>query len=126
MKFVSALITTADAVNAELTREKERLNGALPAVPGALSSTAEAKWLQTLKSTTTTSSIDKECLYTEELDRERIEKEALLAERDISGRLQAIDKEKTALKKHRDCAFHATWTLSPRSFGHSLHAYLDT
>ncbi|MEZ1319775.1 hypothetical protein QIW46_00300 [Pseudomonas fluorescens] len=98
MKFVSALITTADAVNAELTREKERLNGALPAVPGALSSTAEAKWLQTLKSTTTTSSIDKECLYTEELDRERIEKEALLAERDISGRLQAIDKEKTALK----------------------------
>ncbi|WP_024780669.1 AAA family ATPase [Pseudomonas corrugata] len=98
MKFVSALITTADAVNAELTREKERLNGGLPAVPGALSSTAEAKWLQTLKSTTTTSSIDKECLYTEELDRERIEKEALLAEKDISGRLQAIDKEKTALK----------------------------
>ncbi|WP_055128002.1 AAA family ATPase [Pseudomonas mediterranea] len=97
MKFVSALITTADAVNAELTREKERLNGALPAVPGSLSFTAEAKWLQTLKSTTTASSIDKECLYTVELDRERIEKEALLAEKDISGRLLAIDKEKTAL-----------------------------
>ena len=24
------------------------------------------------------------------------------------------------------CGFHDTWTLSPRSFGHSFHAYLDT
>lgn len=98
MKFVSALITTADAVNAELTREKERLKGALPSLPSSLSFTAEAKWLQALKSTTTASSIDKECSYTEELDRERIEKEALLAEKDISGRIQAISKERTALK----------------------------
>lgn len=98
MKFVSALIATADAVCADLTREKERLKGGLPAVPDALSSTAEAKWLQTLKSTTAASSIDTECLYTEELDRERIEKESLLAEKNISGRIQAIGKEKTALK----------------------------
>ncbi|MEN2508601.1 AAA family ATPase [Stutzerimonas stutzeri] len=98
MKFVSALITTADAVCAELTREKERLKGGLPAVPDSLSSTAEAKWLQTLKSTTAASSIDTECLYTEELDRERIGKESLLAEKNISGRIQAIGKETTALK----------------------------
>jgi len=98
MKFVSALIATADAVNAELTREKERLKGALPNLPSSLSFTAEAKWLQALKSTTSASSIDKECSYTEDLDRERIEKEALLAEKDISGRIQAIGKEKTALK----------------------------
>ncbi|WP_238739544.1 hypothetical protein [Pseudomonas putida] len=25
-----------------------------------------------------------------------------------------------------DCGFHDTWTLSPRSFGHSFHAHLDT
>ncbi|MFA7892120.1 AAA family ATPase [Pseudomonas putida] len=98
MKFVSALIATADAVNAELTREREKLKGALPTLPSALSVTTEAKWLQALKSTTTSLSIDKECSYTEELDRERIEKEALLAEKDISGRIQAIGKEKTALK----------------------------
>ncbi len=23
------------------------------------------------------------------------------------------------------CGFHDTWTLSPRSFGHSFHAHLD-
>ena len=42
MKFVSALITTADAVNAELNREKDLLKGALPAVPGSLSVGADA------------------------------------------------------------------------------------
>ena len=25
-----------------------------------------------------------------------------------------------------ECGFHDTWTLSPRSFGHSFHAHLDT
>ncbi len=25
-----------------------------------------------------------------------------------------------------DCGFHDTWTLSPRSLGHSFHAHLDT
>ena len=24
------------------------------------------------------------------------------------------------------CGFHDTWTLSPRSFGHSFHVHLDT
>ena len=98
MKFVSALIVTADAVNAELVREKALLSKALPAIPETLNHTAEAKWLQSVKSATTTASIDKECLYTDLLDRERIEKEALLAEKDIAGRLVSISKEKTALK----------------------------
>lgn len=98
MKFVSALIVTADAVSAELSTEKALLSKALPAIPETLSHTVEAKWLQGLKSTTTAASIDKECLYTDLLDRERIEKEALLAEKDIAGRLLSINKEKTALK----------------------------
>lgn len=98
MKFVSALIATADAVSAELSAEKALLNKALPTIPEILNQTAEAKWLQGLKGTTTTASIDKECLYTDQLDRERIENEALLAEKDIAGRLLAINKEKTALK----------------------------
>ena len=98
MKFVSALIVTADAVSAELSREKALLSKALPAIPETLSHTTEAKWLQSLKSATTTASIDKECLYTDLLDRERVENEALLAEKDIAGRLLTITKEKTALK----------------------------
>ncbi|MFS2160175.1 hypothetical protein ACCD10_22880 [Pseudomonas sp. Pseusp122] len=98
MKFVSALITTADAVSAELTGEKALLSKALPAIPESLNHTAEAKWLQGLKATTTPASIDKECLYTDQLDQERIESEALLAEKDIAGRVLAINKEKTALK----------------------------
>ncbi|WP_448123718.1 hypothetical protein [Pseudomonas veronii] len=98
MKFVSALIVTADAVNAELAREKALLSKALPAIPETLNHTTEAKWLQSLKSATTTASIDKECLYTDLLDRERVENEALLAEKDIAGRLLTITKEKTALK----------------------------
>ncbi|AKJ98758.1 hypothetical protein V3H56_21600 [Pseudomonas sp. MS646] len=98
MKFVSALIATADAVSAELAGEKASLSKALPAIPEILNHTAETKWLQGLKSTTTPASIDKECLYTDQLDRERIESEALLAEKDIAGRLLAINKEKTTLK----------------------------
>ena len=98
MKFVSALISTADAVSAELAGEKALLSKALPALPSALNHTAEARWLQSLKGTTTPASIDKECLYTEQLDKERIESEALLAEKDIAGRLLAINNEKTALK----------------------------
>ncbi|VVQ25757.1 AAA family ATPase [Pseudomonas fluorescens] len=98
MKFVSALIATTDAVSAELAGEKALLSKALPAIPETLNHTAEAKWLQGLKGTTTPASIDKECLYTNQLDRERIESEALLAQKDIAGRLLAINKEKTALK----------------------------
>ena len=97
MKFVSALIATADAVSAELAGEKALLSKALPAMPEILNQTAEAKWLLGLKGTTTPASIEKECLYTGQHDRERIESEALLAEKDIAGRLLAINKEKTAL-----------------------------
>lgn len=97
MKFVSALIATADAVSAELAGEKALLGKALPAVPESLNQTAEAKWLLSLKGTTTPATIEKECLYTDQLDRERIDSEALLAEKDIAGRLLAINKEKTAL-----------------------------
>lgn len=97
MKFVSALIATADAVRMKLDAEKEALKKTLPAIPESLKGTVEAKWLIGLKSTTSPASIDKECLYPEALDRERIESEGLLAEKNIAGRLQAIGKEKTAL-----------------------------
>lgn len=97
MKFVSALIATADAVSAELAGEKALLSKALPAVPEGLNQTAEAKWLLGLKVTTTLATIEKECLYTDQHDRERIDSEALLAEKDIAGRLMVIGKEKTAL-----------------------------
>lgn len=97
MKFVSALIATADAVSAELAGEKALLSKALPAVPEGLNQTAEAKWLLGLKGTTTLATIEKECLYTDQHDRERIDSEALLAEKDIAGRLMVIGKEKTAL-----------------------------
>ena len=30
------------------------------------------------------------------------------------------------MKECIKCGFHDTWTLSPRSFGHSFHAHLDT
>lgn len=40
MKFVSALIVTADAVNAELASEKALLSKALPAIPETLNHTA--------------------------------------------------------------------------------------
>ena len=97
MKFVSALIATADAVRLKLEAEKEALTKALPVIPEALKGTAEAKWLMGLKSTTSPATVDKECLYSEALDRERIDSEGLLAEKNIAGRLQAIGKEKTAL-----------------------------
>lgn len=97
MKFVSALIATADSVRLKLEAEKEALTKALPVIPEKLKGTAEAKWLIGLKSTTSPATIDKECLYSEALDRERIDSEGLLAEKDIAGRLQAIGKEKTAL-----------------------------
>lgn len=102
MKFVSALITTADAVAADLAKARAALPKALPSLPPDLVETIEGKWLVALKATTSAASIEKECSYDEKLDRERIDSEALLAEKDVAGRLAAIAKEKTALLNIRN------------------------
>ncbi|PTR27910.1 AAA family ATPase [Pseudomonas sp. GV085] len=97
MKFVTALIVTADAVSAELGKAKFALPRALPMLPSDLVGTAESRWLGALKPTTTPANLDKECLFDDKLDQERIQSEALLAEKDVAGRLTAIGKEQGAL-----------------------------
>ncbi len=44
-----------------------------------------------------------------------------LPEGDVTVRV-----EYSTLNYKDGCGFHDTWTLSPRSFGHSFHAHLDT
>lgn len=98
MKFVTALITAADAVSTELARQKLLLKSTLPIIPDNLKQTTEVKWLEALRGTTTPASVEKECHYDAKLDGERIQCEALLAEKNIQGRLLGIRKEKTALQ----------------------------
>lgn len=55
--------------------------------------------------------------------------EGLIA--DLAGLKLELDTLKakgvnTLRPSKTNCGFHDTWTLSPRSFGHSFHAHLDT
>ncbi|PRZ55873.1 AAA domain-containing protein [Paraburkholderia fungorum] len=97
MRFVSSLIAVCDQVSAELTTRKDRLQSKLPTLPAELANSKPAEFLLRLRAGTTHEAIATACLYTEEMDRERIAGEATLAERDIPGRLKVILREIAAL-----------------------------
>lgn len=97
MRFVSSLIKICDFVADELSERKNRLPSKLPRIPDDLAGTSAARFLLAMKADTTAAAIASACLYTEEMDRERIAGEATLAEKDIPGRLKAIEREISAL-----------------------------
>ncbi|WP_196769538.1 AAA family ATPase [Stenotrophomonas maltophilia] len=101
MRFISELIRVSDAVAATLAREKETLTSQLPTVPPDLIGTAEIGWLRALKPTATDKEIEDNCLYSEQMDEERIRTEGLLAEKDVAGRLAANHKASIALASNR-------------------------
>ena len=94
MRFISRLIEISDNVSDAITAEKTKLVSSLPQFPADLADTDEIVWLDSLKSTVTEAKINEFCLFTDELDEERIKIEGLLSEKDVAGRLAAIKKEK--------------------------------
>lgn len=96
MRFISLLIHISDMVSGELGREKGKLVSALPQFPSDLSETAEKAWFSSLKASVSAENIEAYCRYGKDLDDERVKAEALLAEKDIVGRLVAIGKESVA------------------------------
>lgn len=96
MRFISMLIQISGMVSDELGREKGKLVSALPQFPGDLSETAEKVWLSSLKASVSAEKVETYCRYGQDLDNERVKAEALLAEKDIAGRLVAIGKESVA------------------------------
>ena len=64
--------------------------------PSDLADTAENAWFSSLKASTSAENIESFCQYGNDLEDERIKGEALLAEKDIKGRLIAIAKEEIA------------------------------
>lgn len=93
MRFISMLIQISDMVSEELRREKDKLISALPQFPDELTETAEKAWFSSLKASISVEKIEAYCQYSKDLDDERVKNEALLAEKDIAGRLIKIDKE---------------------------------
>lgn len=96
MRFISMLIKVSGMVSDALGRERGKLVSALPQFPSDLSETAERTWLSSLKASVSAEKIEAYCRYGTDLDDERIKAEALLAEKDIAGRLIAIGKESVA------------------------------
>ena len=96
MRFISMLIQISGMVSDELGREKESSLGALPQFPGDLSETAEKAWFSSLKASVSAEQVEAYCRYGKDLDDERVKAEALLAEKDIAGRLVTIGKENVA------------------------------
>lgn len=96
MRFVSALIRTCDKVAQQLSAQKMALIKKLPIFPIVFAQTLSAKWLQSLRPTTSQVDIDKACEYSKAHDEERIAEEGALAQKDITGRLEAISREQVA------------------------------
>lgn len=96
MRFISILIQISGMVSDELGREKEKLVRALPQFPSDLVETAESAWFSSLKASISAQKIEAFCQFGNDLETERVKTEALLAEKDIKGRLIAIDKENVA------------------------------
>lgn len=98
MRFISLLIQISGMVSDRLSQEKEKLVRALPLFPSDLAETAENAWFCSLKASVSAEKIESFCQYGNELEDERIKGENLLAQKDIQGRLIAIDKEGIALE----------------------------
>lgn len=94
MRFISSLIKVCDSVSANITERQKNLVKQLPVLPPELLQSPAARWLSTLSQKTSQATIDIECTYTDESDRERISGEGALAEKDILGRLKAIDRDR--------------------------------
>lgn len=99
MRFISSLIKVCDLVSSYISQKKNLLTPKLPLMPADLASTASATWLSTLKSTTKPQAIELKCQFSKELDDERINSEAALAQKDVVGRIQAITQDKLALQR---------------------------
>ncbi|MFV8904719.1 hypothetical protein ABQ333_05610 [Serratia fonticola] len=94
MRFISSLIKVCDSVSNDISERQQKLVKKIPSFPSELLESPAAKWLSTLSSKTKQASIDLECLYTPDLDIERINGEGALAEKDILGRLKAIERDR--------------------------------
>ncbi|WP_236873521.1 AAA family ATPase [Burkholderia sp. PAMC 26561] len=84
-------------MSVELDARKEKLQTKLPVIPVELAATTSAMFALKLKAGTTEAAIASACMYTDEMNRERIAGEASLAEKDIPGRLKVIGREIAAL-----------------------------
>lgn len=97
MRFVSALIKTSGEVASQLLVQKNTLVSKLPLFPPKLVQTPNAKWLSSLRPTTSQADIDNACAYSNELDNERVASEGALAQKNIVGRLETIKQAQASL-----------------------------
>lgn len=122
MRFVSALIQISDQVSQKLNAEKTLLIKSLPKPPIELSTTDEIRWLSNLKPSTPHATIEKNCHYDQKLDEERVTIEGLLAQKDIQGRLNSINKEKQALAN----TLSSMTTLKQQLSNETIQTLIDT
>ncbi|MET3445472.1 AAA family ATPase [Ralstonia sp. 1138] len=125
MRFVSSLIKICDEVSSELSERKNKLLSKLPKPPQGLESTSAVKWLNGLKAGIKQEEVEVACKYTPEMDSERIAGEAALAEKDIPGRLRAIERETRALNSVREMVEGWKTSLGDEALGKLVAARAD-
>ena len=99
MRFLSSLIAVCDLVSASIEAKKNLQIRKIPMVPPELEETISAKWVATLKGTTTKAEVEMHCGYTQAFDDERIASEHALNQKDVPARIQELIKEASTLAR---------------------------
>jgi len=99
MRFISSLIKVCGQVSSFLDNLQKQKVSKLPTMPTDFETTNAFKWLNSLKKTTKSKSIDDMCLFPKELDDERLSTEKALSEKNVDARLREITKDKLALQR---------------------------
>lgn len=99
IKFIKTLISTCDEINTRLTAKKDQLVDLRPQFPTDFSGNPVLSWYQKISAKTSTSDIENNCNYTSEMDKERVQAESILSQKDIPSRLKQIESEKKSFQQ---------------------------
>ena len=99
MRFISSLIIICDKVSNSLNQARNQQVCSLPTIPQHIQLTESISWFKSLKANTKVEEIEQKCVFSKELDDERINIESALSQKDIIGRLNTISQTKTTLER---------------------------
>jgi len=98
MRFLTALVSVADAVTTELADRKAQMVRKFPTVPSEYSNTAAAKFITELRSTTAPNALDRASEWSREDDKTRHETEMVLRQVDPGQRERQLAADRRTLK----------------------------
>ncbi|AIA69851.1 putative restriction enzyme [Pectobacterium atrosepticum SCRI1043] len=99
IRFIRTLIELCDDVTQRINNQKNKLTDQRPRIPDLLKNTTTAYWNNKISARTTQKEIDERCIYSDEMDRERVTGEANLLQANIPDRIKAIQLTRQSLKQ---------------------------